>query len=91
MRIIQYLLDLGLRLVVVATKIDLVAARDRPAVTPSICRSLDMTPEQIVAYSSQTGEGRQRAWGAIQHGLLSTDEYDPDPNAEVLDVGELFE
>jgi GTP-binding protein EngB required for normal cell division len=85
------LLGLGLRLVVVTTKIDLVAAKDRAAVTSSICRSLEMTPEQIVPYSSQTGEGRQWAWAAVQNGLLSTDEYDPDPNAEILDVGELFE
>ncbi|MRG88360.1 ribosome biogenesis GTP-binding protein YihA/YsxC [Salinibacillus xinjiangensis] len=52
---------------VIATKMDKVAKTKRPSHLKKIKEALDIEPEdQIIPFSSETGEGKDEAWGAIR-------------------------
>jgi GTP-binding protein len=53
-------------LLVVATKIDKLGRGQRPGHLKRIAESLELEDDGLVAFSAQTGEGKERIWSWIQ-------------------------
>ncbi len=77
------LADLGLPVLVVLTKVDKLTRTHRQRRTEAIVRSLGLDPEQVVPFSSLTGEGREELLEAVE-GLLDAGER---PSGEGPDPG----
>ena len=66
---VQLLSEVGLPTMVVMTKIDKLRKRERERVRPRAREILCIDDDQVISYSSRTGEGREDLLDAIQ-GLL---------------------
>jgi GTP-binding protein len=62
---LDYLADLQIPALVVVTKIDKLGAADRRAALSHIHESIGVAPEQLVACSAHTGEGRDELAAAV--------------------------
>jgi GTP-binding protein len=70
LEMMEYLSDLGLPAMVILTKMDRVAKGKRPTTVETAAEKLGLDPEQILAFSSKTGEGREDLLEALDD-LLS--------------------
>jgi GTP-binding protein len=67
----EYLGELGVPALVVLTKIDRVGKSKRPQALDTAGRDLGLDPEQLLAFSSRTKEGRDTLLAALDHLLPS--------------------
>ncbi len=65
-RMLERLGELGLPTLVAVTKIDRIGRGERNARLERIIRRLELDPEQVVPFSSRTGEGRDELLQAIE-------------------------
>jgi GTP-binding protein len=63
--LMQYLAELGLPALVVLTKMDRVAKSKREKTMDTAAEELGLDPEQLLAFSSKTGEGRESLLSAL--------------------------
>ena len=56
---VRYLANLAVPVLFVLTKVDKLGKRERPAKLASITEELGVDPEQVLPFSSKTGEGRE--------------------------------
>ena len=84
---LEYLTGLTLPTLVVLTKVDKVTKTHRVRRVKAITRALGLDPEQVVEFSSLTGEGREDLLGAVE-GLVGPA---PSEGVEIPEVGELRE
>ena len=68
-QMVDLLAGAGLPTIVVLTKIDKLRKRERERAGPRACGSLGIDKDQVVCFSSRTGEGRDDLLGALE-GLL---------------------
>lgn len=80
-RMIELLGELGLPTLVVLTKIDKLGATARDRQIGSITRALGLDEEQVLPFSSRTGEGREELLDAIES-LLPDDEGNDEGDRE---------
>ena len=68
-----YLRNIGLPFTVIATKADKLSKAEKSRSLPVICRKLIVQPWQIISYSSETNEGREKLLSCLSE-LLKPDE-----------------
>lgn len=68
----EYLCDLGIRPLVVATKIDKVSRSKRPRALAEIRQQLGIDADEILAFSAPSNEGTKDVWKAILAGIEPT-------------------
>ena len=64
---LDFLSDVGIPTMVVLTKVDKLKARERADRVPALCAALQLDEEQVLTFSSRTGEGRD----ALAEALMS--------------------
>lgn len=64
-QMVQYLAGLGLPALVVLTKMDKLKRSERTGVVEKAARALEVHPDQVLPFSSKTGEGRDALLGAL--------------------------
>jgi len=64
----------GLPFAVAATKADKLSRAQRGKQLPVLARDLAVQPWEIIQYSSQTGEGRERLLTRMEEGLKSVEQ-----------------
>ncbi len=69
LRMFDYLAGIGLPVIVGVTKIDKLSWEKRTKAIPGLIHSLELDPDQVIPFSSKTGEGRAELLEAI-FGLL---------------------
>jgi GTP-binding protein len=69
---LAFLSELGVPVLVAITKIDKLGPRARAARIPAITMALGLDPEQVIAVSARTGEGRSELLGAVTQLLSQT-------------------
>ena len=62
---LDFLADLGVPTLVVFTKVDKLRAREREERLPALLASLELDEEQVLVFSSRTGEGRDALAEAV--------------------------
>ena len=62
---LDFLADLGVPTIVAATKVDKLRASERPERLAELARAAGMPEDEVVPFSSVTGEGRDELAGAI--------------------------
>ena len=65
-----YLRNIGLEFTVIATKADKISKAERSRCIPVICRKLVVQPWQVISYSSETNEGREKLLSCLD-GILN--------------------
>jgi GTP-binding protein len=65
LRMLEYLAGLGLPALVVVTKVDKLNRSKRTRDIPTLIEGLGLDPEQVIPFSSVTGEGREELLGAL--------------------------
>ena len=75
---VAYLGSLGLPTLLVLTKIDKVGRMHRDSLIQKVSKDLRMDAEQMVLFSSKTGEGREELLEAIEALLEGSDEHQDD-------------
>jgi GTP-binding protein len=83
LKMMSYLGELGLPVLVVLTKVDKLKRQERGRVVERTMRALEIDTEQILPFSSQTGEGRDALLGALDS--LLDDGERPLPGEESLE------
>ncbi len=69
-RMVQsWLMENGLTTVYVATKADKISRGNRKKHVEMLAHALGLLPKDIVQYSAETREGRDRLWEAIRNGI----------------------
>lgn len=63
---VAYLAEIGLPTLIVLTKMDKLKRSQRTAMMARAMKSLDLTEEQLLPFSSKTGEGREELLGALE-------------------------
>jgi GTP-binding protein len=63
---LDFLGEIGVPTIVVVTKIDKLSARERPARIDTIVRDLALDADQVIAFSAETGEGRDELAEAVE-------------------------
>lgn len=76
-RMVQYLADLGLPTIVVLTKSDKLGASVRAGREAELAATLELPGEQVIAFSSTTGAGREELLRGLDALLLSADVQRP--------------
>jgi GTP-binding protein len=84
-RMLAYLSDMGLPVPVALTKIDKLNRSERSRRIPELLEQLGLAPDQVVPFSSKTGEGREELLGALASLLGATPE-DPEPGPGATDA-----
>lgn len=69
-QMLDFLSEIGVPTIVVLTKIDKLTAKQRAEQIFTISRDLALDPEQVIAFSAVTGEGRNELAEAVE-GLLA--------------------
>ena len=69
LKMLDYLAGLGLPSLISVTKIDKLSWEKRTKTIPALIHSLGLDPDQVIPFSSKTGEGRDELLGALA-GLL---------------------
>ena len=69
LKMLDYLAELGLPSLISVTKIDKLSWEKRTKTIPALIHSLGLDPDQVIPFSSKTGEGRDELLGALA-GLL---------------------
>ncbi len=69
LQLMDYLESRGLVPVPVATKADRIGKTKRPARIKAMAKALGLPPEEIVAFSARTGEGREELWRRLREVL----------------------
>ncbi len=72
----EFLRAKGLPFVVVATKADKISRGARMKYIAPICRALQVQPWQIIPYSSETGDGREKLLEAFEAALCPNEDND---------------
>jgi GTP-binding protein len=67
LQMLEYLAKLGLPALVVVTKIDKLTRSKRDRDVPALIEALGLDPDQVVPFSSVTGEGRDELLKALAH------------------------
>jgi GTP-binding protein len=67
LQMLEYLAKLGLPALVVVTKIDKLTRSKRDRDVPALIEALGLDPDQVVPFSSVTGEGREELLEALAH------------------------
>lgn len=75
-RMVSYLGELGVPSLVVLTKIDKLRARARAESVARALENLGLDEEQLVPFSSKTGEGREELLKALEALLSDSDPFD---------------
>jgi GTP-binding protein len=65
LQMLDFLAEIEAPTIVVLTKIDKLRAREVPERTNAIAKSLGLDPEQIIAFSAETGRGRDELAEAV--------------------------
>jgi GTP-binding protein len=66
-RMVEYLGDVGLPALIVLTKVDKLKRGERERALPRASEALGVEEEQILSFSSKTGEGRDTLLEALDH------------------------
>ena len=74
-----FLRGMNLPFLVIATKADKISRGARMKQLAPICRQLQVQPWQVICYSSETGDGRDKLLEALENALAEEQE---DPQAE---------
>ena len=74
-----FLRGMNLPFLVIATKADKISRGARMKQLAPICRGLQVQPWQVICYSSETGDGRDKLLEALENALAEEQE---DPQAE---------
>jgi GTP-binding protein len=82
---LETLAELGLPVLVVLTKIDKLTRAHRTRRTQAITASLGLDPDQVVPFSSVTGEGRDELLEALEGLLEGGEESSPGVASEAVD------
>ena len=78
LEMVAYLGGLGLPTLLVLTKIDKVGRMHRESLVQKVSKDLGLDAEQMVLFSSKTGEGREELLEAIEALLEESDEHQDD-------------
>ena len=78
----RFLRQTGQPFFVVATKLDKISRAQRAACLTQIQRTLEIQPWQVLAYSSETGEGRKQLLSVIENALKGEDVRKTEPQPE---------
>ena len=70
---IRYLARLGLPTLFVPTKVDKLGTQERRKTLERIQHDLELDPEQVLPFSSVTGEGRDELLGSLEALLMAED------------------
>jgi GTP-binding protein len=70
LQMLDYLSPLGIPVLVVLTKIDKLKRSERARAMEAVLEEMELEPEQVLPFSSKTGEGREELLAALE-GLLS--------------------
>ncbi|MFW6200687.1 MAG: ribosome biogenesis GTP-binding protein YihA/YsxC [Gemmatimonadota bacterium] len=65
-QMVEYLAGMGIPTLVVLTKIDKLKRSERANVVESAAETLAVDPDQVLPFSSETGEGRDALLGALE-------------------------
>ncbi len=76
---LDFLGEIGLPTIVVVTKIDKLTASQRPKRVAEIVRDLALDADQVIAFSAETGEGRNELGEAVESLLLQPSWKEPQP------------
>jgi len=76
---IDFLGEIGVPTIIVVTKIDKLTARERPVRIAAITRDLALDPDQVIAFSAETGEGRDDLAEAVESRLAQPSWKEPAP------------
>ena len=76
---LDFLGEIGLPTIVVVTKIDKLTASQRPKRVAEIVRDLALDADQVIAFSAETGEGRNELGEAVESLLAQPSWKDPQP------------
>ena len=79
LKMLDYLAGLGLPSLISVTKIDKLSWEKRTKTIPALIHSLGLDPDQVIPFSSKTGEGRDELLGALA-GLLEGQQRLPASN-----------
>ena len=79
MQMNAFLRGMNLPFLVIATKADKISRGARMKQLAPICRHLQVQPWQVICYSSETGDGRDKLLEALENALAEEQE---DPQAE---------
>jgi GTP-binding protein len=69
LRMLEYLAAMGTPTLVVVTKVDKLTRSRRARDLPALVERLGLDPEQVLAFSSKTGEGREELLDAMEQVL----------------------
>jgi GTP-binding protein len=75
-RMVRYLSELGIPALIALTKMDKLKRSQRATAMARAIHDLEVDPEQIVPFSSRTGEGRDELLDALEE-LLGTESGEP--------------
>lgn len=73
LRMLAYLAELGIPAMVALTKVDKLKRSERGRKIPALTEALGLDPEQVIPFSSKTGEGRDELLGALDALLRSVE------------------
>ena len=73
-QMISYLADVGLPTIVVLTKMDKLKSRERAEAIKRTCGAFSLDEDQLVAFSSKTGEGREVLLDALEELLVAAEQ-----------------
>lgn len=72
LRMVQYLTDIELPTMFVLTKVDKLTRSERAGQVKKVILDLRLDPDQVIEFSSVTGEGRDELLGAVESLVVST-------------------
>jgi GTP-binding protein len=87
LRSVDYLAELGVPALFVLTKVDKLNRRERDKLIPKASGALGVDADQIVAFSSTKGEGRDDLLETLESLLFGAAETDPEAPAEAEPEG----
>jgi GTP-binding protein len=76
---LDFLGEIGVPTIIVVTKIDKLTASQRPKRVAEIVRDLALDADQVIAFSAETGEGRNELGEAVESLLLQPSWKEPQP------------
>lgn len=88
LHMLEYLAEIGLPTLVVFTKIDKLTHSARPKKIKALAAGLQLELEQVIPFSSKTGEGRDELLAALDD-LLGEEDGENEPGEENESVGEV--
>jgi GTP-binding protein len=76
LRMLAYLAELGIPTMVALTKVDKLKSAERARKVPGLIEALGLDSEQVIPFSSKTGEGREELLAALDALLRSAEGED---------------